>query len=285
LFEALRAAGHTVSVILPNTQKSWIGKAHFIDKTLRPTYYTPGTPHQDNGIIHSRPQQDGSSDQEWVLIDGTPASCVQIGLYHYFEDRGPIDLVVSGPNYGRNTTALFALSSGTLGAALEAAGCRMKSIAISYAFDSREHDPVLIDGASKHSVRVIEYLYNNWGADTDLYSINVPLVPEVWNHKVLYTYMLENRWAGTSMFKAVPSEESESAEEREMSIREGESDGPKLQGQTEKKAHVHFKFAPKFTDVFNSVAESPPGNDGWAVINGYTRYWPCEVNNMLMNAA
>jgi tubulin--tyrosine ligase len=48
-----------------------------------------------------------------------------------------VDLVLSGPNFGRNTTAIFALSSGTIGGALEGAVCGKKAIALSYAFDSR----------------------------------------------------------------------------------------------------------------------------------------------------
>jgi len=40
------------------------------------------------------PRRDGG--EEWILIDGTPASCVQIGLYHYFQEKGPIDMVISG---------------------------------------------------------------------------------------------------------------------------------------------------------------------------------------------
>lgn len=37
----------------------------------------------------------------WVLVNSTPATCAQIGIEHFFEGRGPVELVVSGPNYGR----------------------------------------------------------------------------------------------------------------------------------------------------------------------------------------
>ena len=84
----------TVSVVLPHTQRSWIGKAHIAHTVVKPTYFRPGTLHTDDGTTHSRPRRDGGD--EWVLIDGTPASCVQIGLFHYFEDKGPIDMVISG---------------------------------------------------------------------------------------------------------------------------------------------------------------------------------------------
>ena len=59
---------------------------------------------------------------------------------------------------------MFSLSSGTLGGALEAAVCKRRAIALSYAFFSRNHDPEIIAGASKLSVKLIDYLYKNWDA-------------------------------------------------------------------------------------------------------------------------
>lgn len=92
----LRSIGATVSVVLPHTQRSWIAKAHLVGKTVTPTYFRPGTLHADDGTTHDRPRPDGDDGDEWVLVDGTPASCAQIGIHHYFQEKGPIDLVVSG---------------------------------------------------------------------------------------------------------------------------------------------------------------------------------------------
>jgi len=281
LVQNLQTAGHTVSVVLPHTQRSWIGKAHIIGQTVKPTYFRPGTLHNDDGTTHSRPLPPGSEEQEeWVLVDGTPASCVQIGLYHYFHDRGPVDLVVSGPNYGRNSTAVFSLSSGTLGGALEAAICKRKAIALSYAFFSRNHDPEIIAGASKLSVRLIEYLYKNWGEEVDLYTVNVPLVENVGERKVLWTNMLQNYWSNGSCFQEVEDEEGNADEEeqkiREKEGQEGIADGEKVT----RHKHKHFKWAPRFTDVYKSVEEAGPGNDGWAVKEGYTSVTPLKANFM-----
>jgi len=242
-----------------------------IGKTLKPTYFRPGTLHQDDGTTHSKPLAAGAPEQEeWILVDGTPASCVQIGLYHYFQDRGPIDLVVSGPNYGRNTTAVFSLSSGTLGGALEAAVCKRKAIAVSYAFFSRNHDPEIIAGASKLSVRVIEYLYKNWGEGVDLYSVNVPLVEGVEERKVLWTSTLQNYWKSGSCFQEIEDEDGDAGEE-EQRIREGEGLPEGSEESVSRHKHKHFKWSPRFTDVYQSVEEAGPGNDGWAVKEGYTR--------------
>ena len=248
---------------------------------VKPTYFRPGTLHQNDGTVHALPRDDDEGD-EWILIDSTPASCVQIGLYHYFQHRGPVDLVVSGPNYGRNTTALFALSSGTIGAAMEAAVCGKRSIALSYAFNSRNHDPVIIGEASAHSVRLIEYLYNNWAEDVGLYSINVPLEAGVSQSNVLYTDMLDNRWSSGSCFEAVdPVLTGETADLEEKMIRDqnetlGSAMPPaaeeKGKGRETRNRHKHFKWAPKFVDVYRSIEESEPGNDGYVVRQGNTRY-------------
>jgi 5'/3'-nucleotidase SurE len=308
LVRELQAHGHLVSVCLPHTQRSWIGKAHMIGQTVKPLYYRPpplsapaaGLTHDtddDNnsngaaaaaaapeneprhGTTHTRPSTRRGTE-EWILVDGTPASCVQIGLYHFFRDRGPVDLVLSGPNYGRNTTAVFALSSGTLGGALEGAVCKHRAIALSYAFFSRNHDTTIIAKASRQSVRVIEALVRDWPADgsVDLYSVNVPLLEGLEEGKVLYTGILQNYWGPSSCFTevdgSVNGEEedeeriraSEGRVEEDEGVDEGDK-GSKLACHT----HKHFKWSPKFTDVYKSVDEAPPGNDGWAVKEGHTR--------------
>lgn len=291
LVRELQQAGHTVSVCLPHTQRSWIGKAHMIGKTLTPTYYRPpplpssssspppvpaglGAADDDaaHGSTHARPALDGNTE-EWILVDGTPASCVQIGLYHFFQDRGEFDLVVSGPNYGRNTTAVFALSSGTLGGALEAAVCRKKAIALSYAFFSRNHDPDIVAGASRHSVRVIEALVRQWPADgsVDVYSVNVPLTEGVESAKTVFAPCLQNYWSvGNSAFEAVDS--GEDADREEAKIREGEVDGEtKVDERKSGHEHRHFKWAPQLGDVVKATQEASPGVDGKVVTAGNTR--------------
>ncbi|EAW09598.1 putative acid phosphatase [Aspergillus clavatus NRRL 1] len=289
LVDNLQSAGHVVSVVLPHQQRSWIGKAHLIGASVRPTYFRPGTLHEDDGTIHEYPRCDDNEDgDEWLLIDSTPASCVQIGLFHYFQERGPIDVVVSGPNYGRNTTALFALSSGTIGGAMEAALYGKRAIALSYAFSSSDHDPVVIAEASKHSVKLIEYLCENWAEGVDLYNVNVPLEPGMSKSKVLYTDMLDNRWTG-SCFQAVDAAlPDETPQLQELRLREqGELLGEKptpASGKGPRRRlrfqHKHFQWNPDFTDVWKSVEASGPGNDGRAVREGMTSVTPLKANFM-----
>lgn len=300
----LQSHGHTVSVVLPHTQRSWIGKAHLVGHSIRPTYFRPRPLRSENGrllnsgVTSTRPLPDSSTEEEWILVDSTPASCVQIGLFHYFESRGPIDLVVSGPNYGRNSTAVFSLSSGTIGGAMEAAVCGYKSIALSYAFFDRNHDAAIITGASELSARLIQHLFDNWNPETHLYSVNVPLVENVGQNKIMYTNMLQNAWKSGSCFQPieVPSEDDDSPSDIEAQIRRqeeklgrkellgGESGGDSgretpVPGHI-RYAHKHFKWAPRFKDVYESVEQSEPGNDGWAVAQGYTSVTPLRANFM-----
>lgn len=184
---------------------------------------------------------------------------------------------------------------------MEAAVCGVKSIALSYAFFDRNHDAGIISGASSLSVKLIEYLYKNWDSNTHLYTINVPLVEDVGNKKILWTDMLQNAWKSGSCFQVieVPSEEDETPADIEASLRKAEEkqgrkelagggiasgtdsgrDTP-VGGSHMRYTHKHFKWAPRFKDVYQSVEDSEPGNDGWAVAQGYTSVTPLRANFM-----
>ena len=287
---ALQSAGHLVSVCLPHQQRSWIGKAHFLSQVVRPFYYTPSTDPYSGGHGSTTDSKPSTSDKydasppevaktgDWVLLEGTPATCTQLGLFHLFKDRPPVNLVVSGPNYGRNVTALFSLSSGTLGGALEAATFRYRAIALSFAFWDRNHDPKKIGNACNHSVKLIQHLYGQWGHDVDLYSINVPLVDMIENNKVMMAPILQNTWRSGSCYEEVSMEKgNEEAGEKEQEIREGrESHGnEKAKGDSRS-----FRWQPKFSDIGASIDESQGDNDGWAIKNEFTSVTPLKANFM-----
>lgn len=61
------------------------------------SYYPPLT----TPDVHTVGVEAAEGKQPWILVNSTPATCAQIGISHFFQDRGPIELVVSGPNYGR----------------------------------------------------------------------------------------------------------------------------------------------------------------------------------------
>jgi 5'/3'-nucleotidase SurE len=185
---------------------------------------------------------------------------------------------------------------------MEAAVCGVKAIALSYAFFDRNHDPDIITGASDLAVKLIEHLYKNWDPNAHLYSVNVPLVEKVGERKILYTEMLQNRWTSGSCFQVIeaPCSEEEGADEAEVALRKDEEKQgrkemhlakgtgsanasgtatPVEQGHI-RYTHKHFKWSPNFKDVYKSVEDSEPGNDGWAVAQGYTSVTPLRANFM-----
>lgn len=117
-----------------------------------------------------------------ILLDGTPATCASIALHNLFAPDS-FDFVISGPNFGRNTSSAFALSSGTLGAALAGSLSGTRGIALSWGLMEGYKPPGqnLIDAAVTHSCDVIERLYKlGWGEGpnkVDVYSVNVPVSP------------------------------------------------------------------------------------------------------------
>jgi 5'/3'-nucleotidase SurE len=245
---------------------------------LTPTYFRPGTLLEDDGVVSSRPFDDGK--EEWILVDGTPASCVQIGLYHEFQERGPVDLVLSGPNFGRNTTAVFALSSGTIGGALEGAVCGKKAIALSYAFDSREHKVEILAEVANLSTRLLEKLVAEWPEDVHLYSINVPVRKGVSDTKIVYAEMLQNQWMRGSSFEEMLAEEDGELDpaEHEKEIREGQTTPFRTQeanghvgGQASRRQQRLYRWAPNFADFKEGVRNAASG-DGWTVSQGMVRY-------------
>lgn len=199
-----------LSIVIPDQQRSWIGKAHFAGKPLVATYvytkYSTGEPNPDINKFEGPFYQpvnkyaDNKEYQEWCLINSTPAACADIGIHHLYRHskNKPIDLVVSGPNFGKNSSNLYILASGTVGAAMEAVTHGIKAIALSYAFNSMDHDFNTLKEAAKISVKLIEKLYLELKhhPEIDLFSINIPLVDSLrlGHTRIEYAPILQNQW-------------------------------------------------------------------------------------------
>ncbi len=257
--ELLKARGHLVSVVLPQTHISWIGKAHFPDIAVKATAYHPGAYTQDRE--HDRTTVEPKSDQSsWTVLTTTPAACVQIGLFHLFRDQPPIDLVVSGPNFGRNTTSLFTLSSGTVGAALEAATCGKRAIATSFASSPDSKDAAIITAGLHRCVALIEYLQENWVIGVDLYCINIPLMQNVGSQRIFYTDVLQASWTRCLYREIYPSESGRPQHELPDSSSSSENTCSRL-----------FAWKSEFKDVYESAEHAAPTTDGSVVREGHTR--------------
>ena len=113
IIEKLETLGELV-MVFPKHEQSWRGKS-----ITRFDHV-----HLEDSEVCGRP---------CFLIDGTPADCANIGIYHLCSSMP--DLVVSGINAGLNTGVAFCLSSGTIGAALEANIAGLPGLAISQHFD------------------------------------------------------------------------------------------------------------------------------------------------------
>ncbi len=100
----------TVRVVVPDRERSWVGKAI--------TRFDP--------IRVEKVELDGRS--AWTCT-GFPADAVQIGIHGLFDE--PPSLVVSGINIGYNHGAAFLMSSGTVGAAVEGWVSGLPAIAVS----------------------------------------------------------------------------------------------------------------------------------------------------------
>ncbi|KAK9237643.1 tubulin-tyrosine ligase family-domain-containing protein [Lipomyces kononenkoae] len=262
-----------ISVALPDSQKSWISKAHVIGHTMTASYITPST---TPGQPYEGPyyKKRNNRQDEWALLDGTPASCAQVGIHHLFKEKGPVDLVLSGPNFGRNSSALYILSSGTVGAALEGALCRIPSIATSFAYNSPILEPEHTTTACRLAVRLIKFLYETWPKDgtVDLYSINIPLNAELSDKtKVMYTDIRENRWG--SAFEYIEDTVLRSPTGELVEIAD------QVQPEIEKESgKLQFRWKPNLKAVNMGDMDIPEGSDAWAITQGYVSVTPLKAS-------
>jgi len=109
-YEAVKSLGETI-IVAPNTQQSAIGRALTLFKPLR---------------IDLTSLKD---DMKGYSVSGTPADAVTLGIFELLDEKP--DLVISGINIGENIGKGELTSSGTIGAAMEAASFGIPSIAIS----------------------------------------------------------------------------------------------------------------------------------------------------------
>jgi len=149
-----------VTVVAPASQQSAVGRSISIFEPLRVTQVTM------NGI------------KAWAVA-GKPTDAVIIGLYSL--NLKPA-MVVSGINIGENLSTESIMTSGTVGAALEASNQGTKGIAFSLQvedqgdkFDDPRYHGHSFDAAKKVVRDVVErVLKNGFSPDTDVINVNIP---------------------------------------------------------------------------------------------------------------
>ncbi|KAJ5894089.1 hypothetical protein N7495_005780 [Penicillium taxi] len=273
LVDELQAAGHLVSVAIPGSSRSWIGKAHIIENTLTANLVHPDAFRDDGSWdeAYQPSENNNAPNSEWVVVqNGTPASCTQLGLYNLFPDRPPIDLVISGPNHGRNASTIYNLSSGTVGGALEAVFCSKRGIAIS--FGSKDLQPAdVIAAAARLAVRLVDYLVLNWDERVELYNINVPMRLDVESQPILYTRTLPYYWSRGCLYAETDKALTNGAKSQSngvAAVNGGES-GSKTRS---------FKWLADLSDMKQRLQESEEGTDAHTVLNGSTSVTALRAN-------
>ena len=135
------------------------------------------------------------------LLTGTPADCVQIGLYDIVDTRPK--LILSGINIGLNIGRARTLSSGTIGAVIEGAidGVRGIATSLSIPMEMKENKTdfyhpksyPLFDNAARITLKVSSIIMKTAFNGVDLFSLNIPFDATV-NTPLMITTLFKTRY-------------------------------------------------------------------------------------------
>lgn len=152
---------HSVAVVAPDGPRSWVSKSI--------TAREPLTLRRD----------DLDDVPVWAL-SGSPADCVQVGLYEVLAE--PPKLVVSGINFGANAGFARILNSGTIGAAVEGAIDGVPAMAVSMHISTPlgsprdDYDPALyplFEAGAAITARLVDaILAGSWDPQTHVLNVN-----------------------------------------------------------------------------------------------------------------
>ncbi len=148
LYEALSSFSDVV-VVAPDRERSAVGRA----------------------LTMHRPLRCEKIAENWYAVDGTPTSCVYIGVHAILKDKKP-DMIIGGinrgPNLGEDVTY-----SGTVSIALEGAMLGIPSIAFSMA----DFKNFKWKTAGEWARRITQKLINEHALDLYCLNVNIPNIP------------------------------------------------------------------------------------------------------------
>jgi 5'-nucleotidase len=156
-----------VTIVVPHHEQSWTGKSI--------TRFKP---------VHIHTLE--LFGRHAYAVTGTPSDCVNAAIHNILKVKP--DLVVSGINAGYNAGLGFIISSGTVGACLEANLADVPAIALSQAFDPETRNryisdymiaPELIERFDRQTVRVLDKVFSILLSDT--HKTEVLSAPVTWN--------------------------------------------------------------------------------------------------------
>ena len=154
-----------VRTVVPDSERSWIAKAI--------SRFDP--------LIVRAVERDGVGLQS---VSGSPADCVNLAVHSLLPPLRP-DFVISGINLGLNYGLAFLLSSGTVGAAIEAHLAGLRAVAISMAIPADAygltgaHRAALLGGQAEIAAEVAadivaDLLDHPFPPNVDVISANLP---------------------------------------------------------------------------------------------------------------
>lgn len=187
-------------------------------------------------------------------------------------------------------TAAFALSSGTIGAALSSALSKVRSVAISYGTVIHPTPETFHEPAHRLGARIISHLWENWGVDdgglrqgeVDLYNVNIPMIEDLLSQDdltVCWTRIWRNSYGrlfkthrerDPSAQQTISAAGPDSPDEDPKGTRSGILD---QQASSKDVGGLVFKFAPDMSDLINPESV-PVGTDGWAIRKGWVSVTP-----------
>ncbi|KAJ5068049.1 5'-nucleotidase sure [Anaeramoeba ignava] len=256
---ALLSKNHKVYCCLPDQNWSWSTKIIKSKKTTAKKIRYKLSP---------------NSFYEIWIVNGPPANCVQIGLLHLFKNI-KFDLVISGPNTGSNY-GTFALSSGTIGAAIEACNLGFRSVALSYHtpnFDDFDDMNAELESklfpTAKTSLSAIEQIFLQWPLNQEnvFFNVNIPVHSKENPISVYYCVPFNQTYG--SLFEENNSENFEN---------EHSSFPQKLIDSNQNEVEKTFDFSFDKNWVFPPLDEIPPKSDLYGLLTGYgtvTLYSSC----------
>ncbi|MGA2296864.1 MAG: 5'/3'-nucleotidase SurE [FCB group bacterium] len=153
LVQSLKKLGN-ITVVAPDRQQSAVGHSLTV---LNPLRVTP---------FHLNGEMFGYS------VNGTPTDCVKLAISSLVKTKP--DLVVSGINYGQNTSVNI-LYSGTVSAATEGMLIGIPSIAVSLATYEYKADFSI---AAEYALKISEELLKTGLEEGTLLNVNVPPIPK-----------------------------------------------------------------------------------------------------------
>ena len=157
LAKGLRDAGHEVTVVAPDRDRSGASNSLTLDAPIR---------------VVEQPLERYVAGCQTYKVYGTPTDCVHIATTGLM-DRLP-DMVVSGINNAANMGD-DVIYSGTVAAAMEGRSLGLPAIAMSVA--SVDHSPNHYESAAKAAVRLIEHLASDPLPTDTILNVNVPDIP------------------------------------------------------------------------------------------------------------